>query len=260
MLSRRGIADRFGAAPTTIIGLTGIATGCLALAAMPRSLDIAGYIAPIVVLTAGYALFQTANNANVMSNVSSDGRGVTSGMLNVSRNLGLITSASVMGAVFSLAAGTGDVAMASHDAVATAMRITFLVAAALILAALAIARRTATTRNATGARRPPRPEKEALWGAISPAGLTAYPAGGGLLVDAEPEAVARAAMADGVVLSQLGTSDGLRPGAAVLRAGRSAQSGERFGANWLTPLESEERFRNARPRGSHQPTRSRGER
>jgi hypothetical protein len=75
-----------------------------------------------------------------MSDVSADERGVTSGMLNLSRNLGLITGASVMGTVFSLAAGTSDITAAAPDAVAAAMRVTFLVAAALIGAALAITR------------------------------------------------------------------------------------------------------------------------
>jgi hypothetical protein len=44
-----------------------------------------------------------------------------------------------MGAVFSLAAGTSDITTALPGSVATGMRITFLVAAILILAALAIA-------------------------------------------------------------------------------------------------------------------------
>ena len=49
----------------------------------------------------------------------------------------------------------------------------------------------------------------ALWSALAAAGLTAYPVdGGGLLVDAEPEAVAAAAMAEGVVLSRLAPSEG----------------------------------------------------
>jgi hypothetical protein len=60
-------------------------------------------------------------------------------MLNLSRNLGLITGASVMGAVFSLAAGTADIRSALPGAVAAAMHVTFLVAATLIVAALAIA-------------------------------------------------------------------------------------------------------------------------
>jgi len=51
--------------------------------------------------------------------------GVTSGMLNLSRNLGLITGASVIGAVFSLAAHTSDLTTASPGSVATSMRITF---------------------------------------------------------------------------------------------------------------------------------------
>jgi hypothetical protein len=133
------IADRFGAQATTVIGLTGIATGCLALAAIPTTIGVAGYCAPLVVLTASYAIFQTANNTSVMTGVRPDQRGVTSGMLNLSRNLGLITGASVMGAVFSLAAGTSHIGTAPTDSVATAMRITFLVAATLILIALAIA-------------------------------------------------------------------------------------------------------------------------
>jgi MFS family permease len=146
------IADRFGAQRTTIVGLTGVAAGSLALAALPTTHDLAGYIAPIVVITAGYALFQTANNTDVMTGVGADQRGVTSGMLNLSRNLGLITGASVMGAVFSLAAGTGDVTTAPSGSVATAMRITFLVAAALSLAALAIAGARQRRAPASGPR------------------------------------------------------------------------------------------------------------
>ena len=140
------LADRFGARRATVVGLAGIATGSLALAAIP-AVGIAGYIVPIVVITAGYAIFQTANNTNVMTDVHADQRGVTSGMLNLSRNLGLITGASVMGAVFSLAAGTGDITAATPDSIATAMRITFLVAAALILAALAIVAATRIPRR-----------------------------------------------------------------------------------------------------------------
>jgi hypothetical protein len=74
-----------------------------------------------------------------MTDVRPDQRGVTSGMFNLLRSLGLITGASVMGAVFSLAAGTSDIKTALPDSVASAMRVTFLVAASLILAALAIA-------------------------------------------------------------------------------------------------------------------------
>jgi predicted MFS family arabinose efflux permease len=115
--------DRFGAPRTTIAGLGGMAAGCFLLSMMPATLGVPGYIAPIVVTTIGYSLFQTANNTAVMAEVLPDQRGVVSGLLNLSRNLGLITGASVMGAVFALAG----------------MRATFVVAALLIVGALAIA-------------------------------------------------------------------------------------------------------------------------
>ena len=90
-------------------------------------------------MTAGYALFQAANNTAVMTDVRADQRGVVSGMLNLSRNLGLITGASVMGAVFALASATSDITTAHPEAVATGMRVTFAVAAVLIVVALVIA-------------------------------------------------------------------------------------------------------------------------
>ena len=114
---------------------------------LPATLGIPGYIAPIVVITAGYALFQTANNTAVMTDVRPDQRGVISGMLNLSRNLGLITGASVMGAVFALASATTDITTARPEAVATGMRITFAVAAMLIVVALAIAVGKPCARN-----------------------------------------------------------------------------------------------------------------
>jgi len=108
------------------------------LSILPATLGIPGYIAPIVVVTAGYALFQTANNTAVMADIGPDQRGVVSGMLNLSRNLGLITGASVMGAVFAFASATTDVTTARPESVATGMRTTFAVAAALIVVAFAI--------------------------------------------------------------------------------------------------------------------------
>ncbi|MEU3922731.1 MFS transporter, partial [Streptomyces sp. NPDC029004] len=133
------VVDRLGAQRMTLLGLIAMAAGSFVLSAMPTTIGIAGYIAPIVVITAGYAMFQTANNTAVMSDVRPDQRGVISGLLNLSRNLGLITGASVMGAVFALASATTDITTAHPGAVATGMRITFAVAAMLIVIALAIA-------------------------------------------------------------------------------------------------------------------------
>jgi len=132
------IADRFGAPRMVVAGLAGVAIGAFVLAMLPGTLGVAGYIAPIVLMTVCYALFQTANNTAVMADVPADSRGAISGMLNLSRNLGLITGASVMGAVFAFASAATDITTAGPAAVATGMRITFAVAGVLIVAALAI--------------------------------------------------------------------------------------------------------------------------
>ncbi|WP_223433057.1 MFS transporter [Pseudomonas sp. GL-B-26] len=133
------IADRFGAPRMTLAGLIAMATGCLTLSVLPEAFGIGGYLLPMVVITIGYALFQTANNTAVMADVQPDQRGVISGMLNLSRNLGLITGASALGAVFALASASVDIATARPEAVASGLRITFAVALVLIAVALAIA-------------------------------------------------------------------------------------------------------------------------
>jgi EmrB/QacA subfamily drug resistance transporter len=133
------IVDRFGPQRMTIAGLSGIAAGCFVLSCLPATFGIAGYITPIACITAGYALFQAANNTAVMTDIRPDQRGVISGMLSLSRNLGLITGVSVMGAIFALASATTTITTARPDAVAAGMRITFVVAEILIVGALAIA-------------------------------------------------------------------------------------------------------------------------
>jgi len=128
--------DRLGAANMVIAGLAAMAAGAAMLSGLA---GLGGYVAGIAVLTPGYQLFQAANNTMVMADVTAAERGVVSGMLGLSRNLGLITGASVMGAIFAAALGSTDPATADAAAVSAAMRITFMAAAGVILAGLAIA-------------------------------------------------------------------------------------------------------------------------
>ncbi len=132
------VVDRFGAARMDTAALVGLSVGLLALSRAPERFGIAGYLAAIVVVTANYALFQAANNTAVMTDIRTDDRGVVSGLLGLSRNLGLITGASAMGAVFAFASSATDVSVSRPAAVAAGMRATFTVAALLILAGLAI--------------------------------------------------------------------------------------------------------------------------
>ncbi len=116
------LSDRFGPRRMILFGLGGIAIGAASLALLPEALGVPGYVVPIVAITAGYAIFQAANNTAVMRDVGPERRGGVSGALNLSRNLGLIGGTSLMGAVF----------------VAAGMRVTFAVGAALIVIALAV--------------------------------------------------------------------------------------------------------------------------
>lgn len=133
------LVDRLGAPRMAVVGLIAMAAGSMALSLLATMFGVAGYIAAITILTPGYQLFQAANNTAVMAHADPDQRGVISGMLSLSRNLGLVTGASVMGAVFAFATATTDITTAQPDAVATGMRVTFAVAALLIVVALAVA-------------------------------------------------------------------------------------------------------------------------
>src|SRR5690606_26641138 len=108
-----------------------------------------------------YGLFQAANNTAVMSGASSAERGVVSGMLNLSRNLGLVTGASAMGAVF--AWGTGSAHVVSAEPVAAAAGAHPSLATATVLVGLALVISFRATRgdphsrkmqNASGKRLP----------------------------------------------------------------------------------------------------------
>jgi len=130
------LADRVGARRMTIAGLIGIAIGTFLLSVLPARFGVLGYLGPIVIITAHYALFQAANNTAIMTNAQPDQRGVISGLLNLSRNLGLITGASVMGALFAFASHATDITAAHPEAVAGGMRITFGVGGGLMIVAV----------------------------------------------------------------------------------------------------------------------------
>ncbi len=136
------LVDRFGGSRMTWVGLGGMALGAALLTLSPARFGLAGYLLPIGVTTSHYAVFQAANTTAVMTAIPPDQRGVVSGLLSLSRNLGLITGASLMGAIFALASGAANVATGSPGAVSVGMRSTFAVAVLLLGAALGVGIRT----------------------------------------------------------------------------------------------------------------------
>ena len=117
-----------------------MAIGCAGLTAVSARLGAWGYIGPLVTITAGFAVFQAGNNTAVMTSIERDQRGVVSGLLNLSRNLGLITGASVMGALYAFGTTTPDSASATPASAPSGMRLAFAIAGGLVVVALALAR------------------------------------------------------------------------------------------------------------------------
>lgn len=132
------LVDAWGSGRVLALGLVLLAVGAFLLAFLPNMVGISGYMLSIVILTPGYQLFQSANNTAVLADAPKERRGTVSGLLSLSRNIGLIAGASAMGAVFSLGVGTPEFAHATASAIATGMRLTFLMAGGMMVFALMI--------------------------------------------------------------------------------------------------------------------------
>ncbi|MEO6277795.1 MFS transporter [Roseateles sp.] len=119
------LVDHFGTQRMAQLGLVAMAAGCGLIGLLPASLGAIAYVGPLVIVTPGYALFQAANNTAVMDGVQAEQRGVVSGVLTLSRNLGLISGASAMAAVYAMGG----------------LRVSFAIAVLMLALAIGLARR-----------------------------------------------------------------------------------------------------------------------
>lgn len=134
------LVDHHGAQRVAQGGLALLAAGSALLALLPPLAGLAGYVGALLVLTPGYQLFLAANTTAALADVAPARRGTVSGLLGLSRNLGLIVGAAGLGALFAHGAGLTEAQTAAPAMVAAGMRTTFLVAAGLMLAAGAVNR------------------------------------------------------------------------------------------------------------------------
>ncbi len=129
------LVDRLGVTRVSSAGLLAMATGSAVMATLPGAVGVFGYVSGLAVITAGYALFQAANNTAVMDGTAKERRGVVSALLGLSRNLGLIAGASAMGAVFAVGSKTSLLPALGTGGEA-GLTLTFGVAGALAVIAL----------------------------------------------------------------------------------------------------------------------------
>ena len=132
------LTDRFGTATCLRAALWLLIAGFLGLALLPGLLGPAGYVMALAILTPGYQLFLVANNTGTMRAAPGDGRGMVSGLLGLSRNLGLLTGASVLASLFSATVAVEDIALAPVDDIRLGFVVTFVAAAALIAVAMLV--------------------------------------------------------------------------------------------------------------------------
>lgn len=133
------LVDHAGSRRVLLAGLLLMTAGTFALATLPGRAGVTGYLLAIIVLTPGYQLFQAANNTAALADVRVDRRGSVSGLLNLSRNIGLIAGSTAMGALFAFGAGTADLTHAAGLAIAAGMQLTFLTAGGIMAMAILVA-------------------------------------------------------------------------------------------------------------------------
>lgn len=131
------LIDHWGTRPIMLTGLVVSMGGCLLMVLLPVPFGVLGYGVALAFVTAGYALFQAAGNTSVMNDAPAGRRGVSSALLGLSRNLGLVTGASAMGAVFANAS-KGLPLLGLAAGALTGLQVTFALGAMLAAAATAI--------------------------------------------------------------------------------------------------------------------------
>jgi MFS family permease len=134
------VVDRHGPPVAIHLGLSVLLAGTVAMTVLPATLGVTGYVGSLVLITSGYALFQAATNTALMAGARKDQRGVTSALLALGRNVGLIAGASAMGALFSL--GSGGAGIASESGLQVAFAASSAFAAIALGLSVWAARRT----------------------------------------------------------------------------------------------------------------------
>jgi MFS family permease len=124
------LIDGLGSARVVVAGLGVVTAGAFLMTVLPGRFGVGGYLASLVMVTFGYAVFQAANTTAVMQETRSDQRGVTSALLGLSRNLGLIAGASAMGMIYAMGSRAFAV-VGLQSGPETGLQVTFAVAACL---------------------------------------------------------------------------------------------------------------------------------
>ena len=130
------LVDKLGPKKPIIIGLSLMMIGCIFMSANSPDTGVFGYIFALITITLGFSLFQIANSAQLLQEATSSSKGLISGLLNLARNLGFITGATVMSSLFFYFIGKETIDLAIENNVTFALQSTFLIAAFILFMGL----------------------------------------------------------------------------------------------------------------------------
>jgi len=141
------LSDRHGPRGISLLGLLVMMGGCLAVTTLHEDVSLTGYILRIAPLGIGLGLFQSPNNSAVLGSVPAERLGVASGLLSLSRNLGVASGLPLLSALFAtrviaspnLQEKSMGISKASPAALLNGLSLTYQAAAGIVLAAVILA-------------------------------------------------------------------------------------------------------------------------
>ncbi|MFV1754495.1 MULTISPECIES: MFS transporter [unclassified Phaeobacter] len=141
------LTERIGAGRAVLVGASAMVIATAMMAGLPYVFGLGGFILAFMLLAPGYQVFLAALNTSVMERASEQNRGVTSGVLSLSRNFGFILGAGAVSAIFwsFVRADIGTVEGGQQTALAMAG--TFAFCCALTLGVAVLASRLHRDRN-----------------------------------------------------------------------------------------------------------------
>lgn len=133
------LTERIGAGRAVLVGALAMVVATAMMAGLPYVLGPGGFILAFMLLAPGYQVFLAALNTSVMERASEQNRGVTLGVLSLSRNFGFILGAGAVSAVFWSLVQTDTGTVEAGRQTALAMAGTFAICCALILGVAVLA-------------------------------------------------------------------------------------------------------------------------
>lgn len=158
------LADRFGARAICTIGAAINSLGLLYLSTLDLNTGQFGVVLRMVPLGLGSGLFQPPNNSSIMGSVPKNRLGIASGMISAIKNSGAMSGVAVTsllfgalqsGALERMRAGGGSAEMVERQAFVFAVRVVFLISAAIGSVAIItsfVRGENATTESAAAAK------------------------------------------------------------------------------------------------------------